>query len=309
MLPVYPQTIVAAFHGGGAFSSFIGNSIVGTFPNVEFAAFPDGLGHAVHILQLMDTIAIRYIEMPETPVVIEIDSKTWDPENRIVNLTITLNNDGYGSDLQGTYWYNVMITEDNIVEPHNTWPHCSTPNTPPHQPSRDTLYVNDWVARKLLYLSEGRYLVGPTWPYQQEITISDTCIISQAWIPENCNIIVNVYKKADSLFKSHVMQAIREPLLDISSMPDIVLKENEIIKIYPNPATNIANIHFELLKEGMCSLDIYDFNGKKIKNLLHANVKKGLYNVELQTNEIPSGTYVLVLETEKGTTSKKLIVL
>ena len=308
MLPVYPQTIVAAFHAGGSFGDFIGHEIVGTFPNVEFAAFPDGLGHAVHILELLDTLERRYIESWGTPVVIEIDSKTWDPVNRMVNLTLTMNNDGYSSDLQGTYWYNVIITEDNIIEPHNTWPHCSTPNTPPPEPQMDTFYVNDWITRKLIYLSEGRYLIGPTWPYQQEITISDTFSINPAWVAENCNIVVNVYKKADSLYQSPVMQAIKETVIGSSGISDGIPKENEVIKIFPNPAANMTNIHFSLLKNGTCSLDIYDFKGQNIKNLLRGNIKKGLYNVELQTNELSSGTYIIVLGTSTGKTSKKLVI-
>jgi hypothetical protein len=287
----------------------MGHEIVGTFPNVEFAAFPDGLGHAVHILELLDTLERRYIESWGTPVVIEVDLKTYDPENRMVNLTLTMNNDSYSSDLQGTYWYHVMVTEDNIIKPHSTWPHCSTPNTPPHEPQMDMLYVNDWVTRKLIYLSEGRYLVGPTWPYHQEITISDTFSIDHAWVSENCNIVVNVYKKVESLYQSPVMQAIKIPVMGSSGLSDGNFKENELITIFPNPATNMTNIHFSLLKNGTCSLDIYDFKGQNIKNLLHGNIRKGIYNVELQTNEIPSGTYLLVLETSKGTTSEKLIIL
>ena len=196
MLPAYPQTIVAAFHGGGAFSDFIGNGVVSTFPNAEFCVFPDGLGYPVHILQILDTIEKHYIEQPETPVVVKIDSKTWDPISRIVNLTLTFNNDSYGSDLQGNYRYNVMITEDNIIASHYTRPHCSTPNTI-YGPDADTLYDNDWVTRKLLYMSEGKYLVGPTWPYQQEITISDTINISQAWVAENCNCLLYTSDAAD----------------------------------------------------------------------------------------------------------------
>jgi len=310
VLQVYPQTIVAAFHQMGSshkFNTYQGNSVAQTFPNVEFCVFPDGLGHAVHILELLDTLERRYIESPETPVVIEIDSKTWEPVNRMVNLTLTMNNDGYGGDLQGTYWYNVMITEDNLIEPHNTWPHCSTPDSYYGQP-KDSQYVNDWVARKLIYWSEGRYLVGPTWPNQQEITISDTFSISHAWVPENCNIIVNVYKKADSLYQSPVMQAIKENVISWSGLSDGIIKENELIKIFPNPATDITNIHFSLLKDGTCSLNIYDFKGQNIKNLFNGNIRRGLYNVELQTNEIPGGTYIIVLETSTGKTSKKLII-
>ena len=300
MLPAYPQTIVAAFHGGGAFSDFIGNGVVSTFPNAEFCVFPDGLGYPVHILQVLDTIEKHYIEQPETPVVVIIDSKTWDPISRIVNLTLTFNNDGYGGDLQGSYWYNVMITEDNIIASHYTRPHCSTPNSI-YGPDADTLYDNDWVTRKLLYLSEGRFLVGPTWPDQQEITIIDTINISQAWAAENCNIVVNVYKKADSLslYQSPVMQAIKEPLMDLSGLSDHTFVENDIIEVFPNPAANITNIHFALLNNEKCSLDVYDFNGKKMKSLVQGNIKKGLYNIELQTDEIAGGTYMIVLKTSK----------
>ncbi len=310
MLNNYPQTIVAAFHNigsSGKFSNYQGDSVVRYFPNVEFSTFPDGLGHAVHILELEDTIIKRYIEAPETPVVIEVDSKTWDQVNRMVNLTLTFNNDGYSSDLQGAYWYNVIVTENNIIEPHNTWPHCSTPNTHNGQ-DRDTLYVNDWVTRKLIYWSQGRYLAGPIWQYQQEITNSDTFSIDPAWIPENCNIVVNVYKKADSLFKSPVMQAISVPVIGWSDIPEDKLPEKGSIEIYPNPAVDYTNVHISIPEKGNCSLYLIDLNGKIVKRILHGNRNPGFYNIELKTSEIPKGNYLMVMETKIGRTTEKLIV-
>lgn len=309
VLHAYPQTIVTTFHSMGSsplFNKYKGDSVVNSFPNVEFSAFPDGRGHAVYYTHFLDTVQKIYLEEPETPVAIEIYSKTWDPVNRMINLTLTMRNDG--PDLIGTYWYNVIVTEDNITESHYTWPGCSTPTTH-YGPDRDSLYINDWVARKLVYNSEGRYLAGPPWQYQQEITHSDTFGIKQAWIAENCNIIVNVFKKADSLYKSHVMQAIKEPVIGSSAISDANPSEMDLIRILPNPVTDITNIHISISHDGICLLNIFDLNGKKIKSLLNRNINKGLYNVEFQSKDIPSGTYLVVLETSKGMTSEKLVIL
>lgn len=305
----YPHTIVIALHNGNsAFHKFEGKTIIDSFKRstLEASCYPDGLGYEVSHYDAADSIGKLYEQFPETPVAIEIDSKIWHPESRTVDLTFTMRNDG--PDLYGEYWYHIFVTEDNIKGIHTTWDSCATPSAP-GQPYWDTTYFNHWVTRKVVADTLGDSLVAPNWFGQTALTRSCSFNIDSAWVAYNCNVVVYVYEKADSLYKSPVLQAIRESITGPSAIGGEKTAEQGIIGIFPNPATEMANLHFSLSSGSVCSMNIYDLNGQKIKNLIQGYVKPGLYNVEIHTQAIPSGTYLVVLETDIGKSTKKIVIL
>ena len=308
VLDSFPNTVIVSFHGGNSdssFSAFQGDSIYSYFPSHIKTAYPGGIGYGFCYDTIYKIVNSLYNEFPETPVDIEISDKIWNPNTKIIDLSLTIKNDG--PELMGSYWYNVIVTEDNIIHMHKTLGGCSTA-TPPGQPYYDTAYNNNWVTRKMVFWSEGKSLIEEFWPEQQTITQSCSFSLDSAWIPENCNIAVHVYKKADSLYKSPVMQVIQQPVIGWSDISESKPHENKIIAIFPNPAVDITNIHISLTDKGLCSLNIFDLNGNIIRPLLSGNRNPGLYNVEFQTNIIPKGTYLVVLETNTGITSEKIII-
>jgi len=307
VLQSYPNTIVVAFHAiGSYFNEWQGSDVVHEFrADYEPSGFPDGLGYDVFYLDITDTVGARYDQVKKTPVAVEIDSKTWDPVTREVNLTVTMRNDG--PELSGEYWYNVIVTEDNIKHVHRTMDSCSTPDVP-DLPFR-LEYFNNWVTRSMIFHSQGDSLTGPSWPLDKAFTNSTTFEIDTAWIPENCNLVINVYKKADSLYKSLVMQVIKESVTGSSSVSGTKSASDGIIRIYPNPASDITNLHISLSSGAPCSLNIYDMRGNLVKEVLQGYVRPGMYNIEISTRDLPAGTYLIVMKTDKVKTQQKIVVL
>lgn len=72
--------------------------------------------------------------------------------------------------------------------------------------------------------------------------------------------------------------------------------------IYPNPATNVVNI---TNAENMLvnQITVYDVTGKEIKNQTFNNET----NIQLNVENLASGTYMLHLQTNVGTAVKKLV--
>lgn len=308
VLDSFPNTIILAFHGGDSdtsFSNFQGDSIYSLFPSHIKTAYPDGIGYGFCYDTIYKIVDSLYNEAPSTPVDIEVIDKVWNPSTKMIDLSLAIRNNG--PELTGSYWYNVIITEDNIIHMHKTLTDCSTA-TPPGQPYYDTAYSNSWVTRKMVFWSQGKSLIESAWPENYTVDQSLSFSIESEWITENCNIIVNVYKKMDSLYKSPVMQVIQQPVIGWSGILERKPHENKIIGIYPNPAVDIANIHISLIDKVICSLKIYDLNGNIVKSLLDGYRNPGLINVEIQTNKIPKGTYFVVLETNTGTLSEKIII-
>jgi len=305
-MPLYPNTIIVCLHNGNStFFKFQGSSIINSFNHkLEGGCFPGGFGYEVDYHYATDSIGKLFERYPETPIAIEIDSKYWHPDTRTVDLTFTMRNDG--PDLHGEYWYHVIVTEDNIKEGHMTWPGCSHSDSPsPFQ----IQYFNHWVTRKIVMDTLGDPLVGPSWFGQLALTRSCSFTIKPEWVAYNCNVVINVYKKADSLYKSPVLQAIKESITNASAIGEEKTVDQGITGIFPNPVSDMANLHFTLSSGSVCSLNIFDLKGQKIKNLIQGYVNPGTYNVEILTQEIPSGTYLVVLETEMGKSTSKIVIL
>lgn len=304
----FPNTIIVAFHENGSphfISDYQGNDVVNSFhQNFDPSAFIDGLGYDTYFTEIVETVSNRYDEYGDTQVSVEIDSKTWNPVSRMVDIEYTIKNDG--DNMGGNYWHNIIVTEDNIIHDHATCTGCSTPNFP-HLPL-DTNYINNWVTRSLEYYSEGSFLVGPTWNANQSLTNSHSISIDSAWIEQNCNIVINVYEKADSLYKSPVQQAIQEPVMESSDISNEDYIKNGIIKIHPNPVDDIANIHISISCGSLCSVNMYDLNGRKVKSVLNRYMSTGLYNVEVSTVMLKAGIYLILFESDSGRYSQKIVV-
>ena len=93
-------------------------------------------------------------------------------------------------------------------------------------------------------------------------------------------------------------------------MKDIVgVNENELasdsIKVYPNPATSEFTISHNLTSEG--NVQLFDNSGKKIKDLFRGNFSANK-NINVKTDGIAAGIYLLKVNSGKQSITKKLIV-
>jgi hypothetical protein len=82
------------------------------------------------------------------------------------------------------------------------------------------------------------------------------------------------------------------------------------VVLSPNPASNVANLAFELASEAQVGVKITDVMGRNVGNIKPQSFNAGLNNLELPIQQLPSGNYQCILEvtTSKGVfyTIKKL---
>jgi len=313
VIPLYPKTVVIALHspismGGSAFWDYQGNQIYFQFRSKsEPDGFIDGLGYDVFYTHIADSVGKRYEHSPEAPVKIEINAKTWDPSSRMIDLSTRITN--IGSELPGSYWYNIFITEDNIKMVHRVATGCATPDDPHGQPLRYD-YFNDHVTRKVEFFEHGDSLIGPNWPAGQEIVKDFSIKIDTPWIPENCRINLIVYHHTDSLYTSAIQQAISQTVTGGVGVEPVnaVPSSTGITLVYPNPATDILNIHFSVSVSGPCSLEIFSNSGQKVASLIDHWVDAGTYNTEYYLKGLPNGSYLVKLLSKTGESSRQFIV-
>jgi uncharacterized Ntn-hydrolase superfamily protein len=100
-----------------------------------------------------------------------------------------------------------------------------------------------------------------------------------------------------------------EPIDILQDLYDQFLRveNNDLISqfsIFPNPAKDKLHINYNS-EIGLLSLDIYNIQGKKIKNILIDNSQ--VSNQELNIKDLKSGLYFLRVGTVKGTVSLKFV--
>lgn len=77
---------------------------------------------------------------------------------------------------------------------------------------------------------------------------------------------------------------------------DETIMVSDIITIYPNPVIDYLNIKSSSKLE---NVSVYDFNGRKINVKLEGN--------KVDASSLPSGNYLINIETKKGKTTEKFI--
>ena len=76
----------------------------------------------------------------------------------------------------------------------------------------------------------------------------------------------------------------------------------------PNPANNSTRISYDLTKADNVALDIYDLTGRKVMTLNEGNKSIGVHSIDVNLNDLCSGTYFYTLRTTDFSKTKKMIV-
>ncbi|MBL8015944.1 MAG: T9SS type A sorting domain-containing protein, partial [Ignavibacteria bacterium] len=97
-----------------------------------------------------------------------------------------------------------------------------------------------------------------------------------------------------------------------------ILNTNEIPKTfklhlnYPNPFNPVTKIRFDLPQSnsaGNLELAIFDMNGKEIKVLLNTEYAAGIWELDFDGSELPSGAYLCRINAGSYTAVNKMILL
>jgi len=87
------------------------------------------------------------------------------------------------------------------------------------------------------------------------------------------------------------------------------IEDKSIIKIYPNPANQFANITYQLPADGNITIVLLNSTGKYITTLAN-NIQKpaGEHQLELNASNLPTGIYYLKLQSNEMNIVKKLMI-
>lgn len=86
-------------------------------------------------------------------------------------------------------------------------------------------------------------------------------------------------------------------------------ENNNLLKVYPNPAKYIVTTNFTQIEEGDLMIEIFDVSGKVIFNLFQPNVPSGEFVRDINIEQISNGNYIIKIKSGRNISHQKLIVI
>lgn len=87
-----------------------------------------------------------------------------------------------------------------------------------------------------------------------------------------------------------------------------VVGENSV-KVFPNPATDVVNVSFELTKGANVSVQVVDMVGRVVKTIADQNMNAGTQKLSVATTDMAPGIYNLKIQTEAGSRTERFTVV
>ena len=95
----------------------------------------------------------------------------------------------------------------------------------------------------------------------------------------------------------------------ITKLGSEIPSKYDLYQNYPNPFNPTTNIKFDIMRNGLVKLEIYDVTGKVVNTLVNSKLEAGKYEFSMNAGYMPSGVYFYKLETESFTMTKRMILL
>jgi tetratricopeptide (TPR) repeat protein len=97
--------------------------------------------------------------------------------------------------------------------------------------------------------------------------------------------------------------------LNKEDQEQIIPKEYSLYQNYPNPFNPTTTIKFDLPKDGLVSLEIFDILGRRITTLVNENRNAGSHEQTFNASSLASGVYVYKLQAGDFVNSRKMLLL
>ncbi|MBX2977350.1 MAG: T9SS type A sorting domain-containing protein [Ignavibacteriaceae bacterium] len=88
-----------------------------------------------------------------------------------------------------------------------------------------------------------------------------------------------------------------------------VITEYALFQNYPNPFNPTTKITYQIPKEGLVTLKIYDILGKEVTTLINEEKQAGKYSIEFNASKLSSGVYLYELRSNEYKSTKKLLLM
>jgi flagellar hook assembly protein FlgD len=86
-------------------------------------------------------------------------------------------------------------------------------------------------------------------------------------------------------------------------------KTTILYKNYPNPFNPSTEIKFYISSNNDVKLSVFNSNGQLVRELLNDKLNKGMHLLKFNAENLNSGVYYYILETENSKLSEKMLLI
>jgi PKD repeat protein len=121
-------------------------------------------------------------------------------------------------------------------------------------------------------------------------------------LQSSCRLVDYFYAQGDNVFIDNI--GIYGSLVGVDEWVELPF---EIVTAYPNPANDVLNINYLSNKAGQIEISLTNATGQQVLNQI-SDVQAGNFIQTINTSRFVSGVYFLSIKSDKGTTTKKIII-
>lgn len=87
------------------------------------------------------------------------------------------------------------------------------------------------------------------------------------------------------------------------------IEKNSELQVFPNPTTRRINIQYTISVQSDVEISIYDVTGARKQSIMHANLRPGMHQNRMDTDNLTSGVYFIVFRQNNKKISRKFLVI
>ncbi len=309
MSETYPETwIGAAVHNG---DPMVVNDWDDEIPNIipDFPGYPSG---TINRVKMWDPSEFEegYLEEIDavTPATIEVVNFAWNPTSRLVSFDVKST---FLLDIYNEMRFAAVILEDSLYGTAPDWAQenyyaggsygamCGFETMPGTIPAAEMHY--DHVGRIIL---DGPF--GTPGSIAAPITAGSSHLfhydytLPTDWVYENLHFV--------GLLMDNTAGFIMNATDEVVWVGTSELNNDMNLKIFPNPASEKANLQFTLNKSGAVSIKIFDLPGNCVRTIEPASYPAGQSTTSLDVSSLKQGFYFVEVTINGHSNTHKIAV-
>jgi hypothetical protein len=165
-----------------------------------------------------------------------------------------------------------------------------------------------YVMRNMITGADGEsFNIGPN----EDKSFQKSFAWNSQWDFDNSKMVVFVQINETK----EVLQAFMRPVSDISPLTSVQIPGDDIPSSYllrqnyPNPFNPVTVIEYQLPKTGAVNLSVFNNLGQKVATIVDEVQPAGIYFVNFDSHNYPSGIYIYRIKTDEFTDTKKMILI
>jgi hypothetical protein len=255
------------------------------------------------------------------PAGVIMNGATWDPVSRELEVSVKST---FSQSVTNAYRLACVLSEDGVTGTDAGYNQSNAyagggngimggyESLPSSVPAAQMVY--DHVARAIAPSFDGSSIFFPATVNPGESVVSNYSFILPAdWNAENMHIIgmlISPNGRIDNAGSTSISEAVSNgyevgPNLGLINPLDFQI--DDVLKVYPNPASTILNVTIALSDSPTNELKVYNYKGEIIQTLeLKENI--GNWNYALDISDLAAGIYGVSYTHIGGTVMKRFVV-